>query len=204
MTRRLLSAVVILASCLFASMARATDYTSLNFILRDPMMSSGGSVYATSASFQYVSSTAQRSAIGQGTSASFGENEGFLYYPFVSTPVATATPGDAEADLAWTAATSALGFTVTSYEAGIATASGGPYTFTNTGITLSNTFTTLTNGFDYYFVVQVLDAFGDVIATSAEVSASPTAGGPPPGGGGGGGGGPRPPPGRILAPSVLG
>jgi fibronectin type 3 domain-containing protein len=87
----------------------------------------------------------------------------------------TATPGNAEVGLSWTAP---------------ATAGGPPasyhvYEGTSPGFTLdapvmsttstSATVTGLTNGTTYYFVVTAVDASGTVSATSAEASAEPLA-----------------------------
>jgi hypothetical protein len=47
----------------------------------------------------------------------------------------------------------------------------------------------LTNGATYYFVIRVEDAYGNIIATSTQVSSTPVAPVTPPSGGGGGGGG---------------
>ena len=61
---------------------RATDFSSSNFKVRDPVSSSGGS-FATSSSFQLWSSFAQP-AIGKSTSASNELRAGFFYFTDVS------------------------------------------------------------------------------------------------------------------------
>lgn len=68
-------------------LAKATDFTSSNFIVRDPVMSSGG-VYSTSDTFQLYSSFAQP-AIGRSTSDNRELRAGFLYFP---QPAAAASP----------------------------------------------------------------------------------------------------------------
>ena len=133
-------------------------------------MSAGG--YGSSESFQLYGEIAGAS-IGTSTSASFGGNAGFLMFPFVSTPVISATAGNASAALSWTIASGYLGWTPTAYAIGKATVSGGPYTFLDAVGGLSTTASWLTNGTAYYFVVRVLDAFSNVIATSSQVSATP-------------------------------
>ncbi len=61
----------------------AEDYTSANFILRDPVLTNEGG-YSSSASFQFTSATGQVDA-GRGTSVTFIHCAGFLYFPQGST-----------------------------------------------------------------------------------------------------------------------
>ncbi|MBI2635446.1 MAG: hypothetical protein HYW79_02780 [Parcubacteria group bacterium] len=183
------AAILILPSFVFA-----TDFSSDSFKVRDPVMNSGS--YGTSESFKLFGSITEI-AVGTSTSLSFGDNAGFLYFPFVTTPVISATAGNAQASLSWTSASAGLGWSVGSYSWGKSTTSGGPYSYTSASSNLSATASSLTNGTTYYFVVRVLDAFGTSIATSTQTSATPVA--PPAeeeeeepassGGGGGGGGG---------------
>lgn len=68
----------------------AVDYTSTNFILRDPVISvSGGR--STAPSFEFFSSTGQ-TAPGESTSTNFIYRAGFLYF---AEPVAATTPAPA-------------------------------------------------------------------------------------------------------------
>ncbi len=133
------------------------------------------------------------SQISLGTSSvtGFKISAGFLYFPFVTTPVVSATAGDAQVALTWTTASGVLGWNVGGYTVGQSTVSGGPYSYANVGNVLSSTRTGLTNGTTYYFRILPEDAFGNRIATSSEVSSTPVAAAPAPatGGGGGGGGG---------------
>lgn len=194
---------LLLSACLFLAGQTAVfadDYVSTNFILRDPVFHAEGD-YATSSNFQYFSSTAEIS-VGSSTATSFIARFGFLYFPVITTPVVSASAGNAQVSLTWTASDAALGFTVSGYRVGQSTVSGGPYSFTSVGNVLASTRTGLTNGTAYYFVVGTLDGLGNNIATSTEVLATPVASPPPPppapppppggGGGGGGGGGPAP------------
>ena len=155
---------------LVAGVARAQEFTSASYRTLNPVMSAGG--YGSSDSFKLYGEISGAS-IGTSTSASFGSNAGFLMFPFVSTPVISATAGNASAALSWTTASGYLGWTPTSYAVGKATVSGGPYTFLDAVSGLSTTASGLTNGTAYYFVVRVLDAFSNVIATSTQVSATP-------------------------------
>lgn len=178
--------------------ALADEFTSSSFISSEPVIFSGS--YGTSSSFSLIGSISQIS-IGTSTSASFGINSGFLYFPAVTSPVVSATAGNAQVALSWTVSVGSLGWTVSSYNVGQSTVSGGPYTYTSLGNVTSSTRTGLTNGTTYYFVIRPEDAFGNAIATSSEVSATPVAPtptptpSPSPSGGGGGGGG--------LAPQVF-
>ncbi len=168
-------------------------YTSSNFTLLDPVIvvEAGRS---SSVSFEYYSSTGQN-AIGESSSGEFTYRSGFLYFPTVSTPIVSSNSGNAQVILSWTPAIADdLGFTVAGYQVGQSTVSGGPYSFTTVGAVFTSTRTGLNNNTTYYFVIRALDTFGNVIATSTQVSATPagtTTGG---GGGGGGGGGVYTPP----------
>ncbi|MEJ6979706.1 fibronectin type III domain-containing protein [Pedobacter sp. P351] len=86
----------------------------------------------------------------------------------------TATAGDTQAALSWTAVSGA-----TSYNVKRATTTGGPYTTVVTGVTAANyTNTGLTNGTPYYYVVSAVNGVGEG-ANSAQVSATPQATPPP-------------------------
>src|SRR3990167_4469123 len=149
------------------SVASAEEFSSTNFTVQNPVMFSGG--YATSTSFG-LQSIIGGFAPGTSTAATFGDNAGFLFYPFVSTPAVGATAGDAQVALSWTTSEGFLGWTVSGYDIGQSTTSGGPYTYTNVGNVLSSTRTGLTNGTAYYFVVLQKDTSADSnrIATSTE------------------------------------
>jgi len=143
--------------------------------------------YSTSSSFGLQSIIGGVAAMATSSSSStFGNNPGFLHYPYVTTPAVSATSGDTQVALSWTSASAGVGWTVGSYSVGQSTTSGGPYSFSNVGNVLSSTRTGLTNGTAYYFVIRVNDALGNTIATSTQVSGTPASSG---GGGGGGGGG---------------
>lgn len=144
---------------------------------------------STSTNFQLFSGAGQV-IVGESSSSAFASHAGFFYFPFVSTPVISATAGNAQVSLTWTSAVGELGFNINSYSVGQSTNSGGPYSFTNVGDVLASTRTGLTNGTTYYFVVRALDFLGDPVVTSTQVSAAPAVPpSPPPAGGGGGGGG---------------
>lgn len=160
----------------------ATDYTSSHYILRDPVLSEGAG-YASSSTFQYLTSIGQ-AFIGESTSTSFINRSGFLYYSTVTNPVLSGTAGDTTASLSWTASTGSLGVNISAYEVGVSTTSGSGYTFTNVGNVLTRNVTGLTNGVTYYIVVRALDALGDDVALSNQITVTPASSG---GGGGGGG-----------------
>ena len=153
----------------------AQQFESVNFRVLDPILSSGWGSNSTSNSFKAYGSIGQL-AIGIGSSLNFGVKGGFLYYPEISPPVVSVSAGDSKVSLSWTLAEGFLGLTVSSYNIGKAVNSGGPYTFSGVGNVLSSTVTGLTNNTLYYFIVRPEDFFGNSIATSTEVSATPVAG----------------------------
>jgi hypothetical protein len=91
-----------------------------------------------------------------------------------SAPTAlTATPGNAQVNLAWTAVSGATG-----YYAKRSTTAGGPYLqLPGTGTT-NFTDTGLTNGAKYYYVVSAYNSYGQS-PNSAEVNATPAGATPP-------------------------
>src|SRR5574343_242150 len=173
----------------FVFVANAQYLDSTNFSLENPVtIIEGGE--SSSSSFRYISGSGQLES-GESSSPSFTSLAGTLYFPVATTPVVIATAGNASVSVSWTAATGTFG-NVTSYSVGIATASGGPYTYTNVGTSLSNNFTSLTNGTTYYFKVQSYIA-GLPVSESVVVNSTPVAPSTGGGGGGGGGGGPAGP-----------
>lgn len=150
---------------LFFSSSYATDLSSTNFIIKDPVIGTGGG-YESSTNFQSFSSL-NTLLSGYNSSASFIGKYGFLYFPFVTEAVLTATPNASSADLSWTASNAGQGWGVSGYNTGIATVSGGPYTYTNVGNVLVYSYDELAPG-EYCFVVQTLDNLGYVIQTSNE------------------------------------
>jgi hypothetical protein len=89
----------------------------------------------------------------------------------------TATGGNQQVSLAWTASTGA-----TSYNVKRTATNGGPYTTVASPAGTSYTDTTVTNGTTYYYVVTAVSASGESVNSnqaSATPSATPTAPAPP-------------------------
>jgi len=86
----------------------------------------------------------------------------------------TATAGNAQVNLAWTASSGAA-----SYHVKRATTSGGPYTQVAAPTGTSYVDTTVTNGTKYFYVVSALNSAGES-ANSTEVNATPTSPANPP------------------------
>lgn len=83
----------------------------------------------------------------------------------------TATAGNAQVSLSWTASTS----TVAYYRVKRATVSGGPYTTIASPNALSYTDTSVTNGTTYYYVVTAVNPYGYESSNSNQASATPSA-----------------------------
>jgi len=186
--------LVLISFSSFVSLTEGIDYTSTNFILRDPVVTIQGGK-STSTSFEYFSSTGQTTT-GETTSSTFVQRAGFLYFPVATSPVVAATAGDEKVDLSWTTSVGTLA-NITDYQVGTATISGGPYTFESVGNVLSFTKTALTNDTTHYFIVRA-NAGTLRLAQSSEVSAQPIAPTVTPPTGGGGGGVAPPPITRVI------
>ncbi|OGH93031.1 MAG: hypothetical protein A2534_01635 [Candidatus Magasanikbacteria bacterium RIFOXYD2_FULL_39_9] len=179
--------LLIVASSLTATVVLAQEFSSTNFVDSNPVVTLGGGK-SSSTNFQLFSGAGQ-TIIGESSSSAFAAHAGFFYFPFVSTPVLSATAGDGEVSLSWTSAVGSLGFNISTYSIGRSTNSGGPYTFTNVGNVLSAASSGLTNGTTYYFVVRALDSLSDSVVTSTQIAAVPVVSAGTPGGGAVGGSG---------------
>ncbi|HVB19747.1 MAG TPA: hypothetical protein VNF51_00450 [Candidatus Paceibacterota bacterium] len=82
--------------------ARAQNITSPSYQVLAPVITSGGG-YGTSADFSLLGVIGEFSH-NLSSSTSFNLVPGFAAYPFVSTPVASATGVSTAVDLSWTAA----------------------------------------------------------------------------------------------------
>src|SRR5262245_46759043 len=101
-------------SLAFFSLVSA-DFSSTSYSLENPInIISGGQ--STSSRFQYTSTNAQ-TAQGQSASLNFSQNAGFLYFPTATSSVLSATPGNAQVLLNWTASLGTLA-NITSYQTG--------------------------------------------------------------------------------------
>jgi hypothetical protein len=169
--KKIISPIIIISlfSFFLVSFARASDMTSTHFIVRDPVIGTMGD-YGTSANFKLIDS-GDTIFTNVSSSTNFIGHFGFLYYPQVTLGTLTATPVATQVNLSWGASTATNGWTVSGYNTGWSTTSGGPYTYTSVGNVTSYSYTSLSPG-TYYYVVQTLDAFGNVIGTSNEASAT--------------------------------
>ena len=139
---------ILISSLVFSTPFLAfANQTSASFEFENPNSKVIEGGISSSSSFRYISSSGQF-VQGQSTSTSFISNAGFLYFPVATSPVLSATAGDAQVSLSWTSATGILA-NITSYEVGVSTSSGGTYSFTNVGTSTSSIQTGLSNGTTY-------------------------------------------------------
>jgi hypothetical protein len=156
---------------LWGSIGNAQIQSSTSYQVQHAVVYPSGFGSSTSFTLQSIISQV---ATGTSSATTYKTNSGFLYYPFVTTPAVSATGGVTQVSLSWTSASAGLGWTVGNYSIGQSTTSGGPYSFTSIGTGTNTTRTGLTGGTTYYFVVRVEDGLGNAIATSTQVSATPT------------------------------
>ncbi len=161
----LLAALVITSG---GRVAKADDFSSENFITRDPVLLMGAE-QSTSDNFQLISNSGLLVA-SESSSSKFKADQNIVQLPSVTTPVLTVTAHTTSADLSWTSAVGSLGITVGSYEIGQSLISGGPYSYFNVGSLLTRTQTGLSANTRYYFIVRVRDTEGSVVATSSAVA----------------------------------
>jgi hypothetical protein len=90
---------------------------------------------------------------------------------------ASASAGDAEAELSWSSPSTSNGSAITDYVIKYATTSGGPYTTFNDGVSTSRTTTVtgLSNGVPYYFTVSAVNAAGTGAGSSETSAVTPLA-----------------------------
>jgi hypothetical protein len=90
---------------------------------------------------------------------------------------ASASSGDAEAELTWSAPSSSNGSSITDYVVKYSTTSGGPYTTFDDGVSTSRTTTVtgLSNGVAYYFIVSAVNAAGTGSASAESAAVTPLA-----------------------------
>jgi hypothetical protein len=143
----------------------ASDQTSTNFIVRDLNLGAGGG-YEASTNFKLFGSS-DLTGTGESASTNFKNRLGPMYYPYVAEGILDAVLNGANADLSWTATVTALGLNVSAYEVGIASVTGGPYTYTSVGTDLDYTYVNLSAG-TYFFVVRTLDGLSNPISISNE------------------------------------
>ncbi len=163
--------MILVAICFSGGVVSALVSESDSFLIEDGSFSDSGG-YATSSSFQMFSLTNE---IGgeRATGASFVEGSGTTFTPTATAPVLSVTSGEEQLSVSWTSSTATFA-TVTNYRVGIATSSGGTYTFTSMALATSKVFSGLIGGTTYYVKVQVYD--GDtLLTTSSVVSGTPTA-----------------------------
>ena len=144
----------------------------------------GGKSGEASATPSAASASASASASGSASASATGQASaspsGGATATATGTPGAptglTATPGNGEVGLSWTAPSSAGGAPPASYHVYQGTSPGFTLGTPVTSTTGTHaTVTGLTNGTTYYFVVTAVDASGTVSGTSGEASAEPLA-----------------------------
>ena len=101
----------------------------------------------------------------QASNLAYGNVRGYLSAQLVL----SATPGDGQIALQWTASANAV-----SYHLKRATISGEPYVMVASPASSSFTDTNVLNETTYYYVVSAVDGAGNEIGTSSEVSATPS------------------------------
>src|SRR3989344_3545777 len=158
-----------------AEISIGASMSSTNFRILDAQHSIISGVASASSNLFGLITVMGDFAIGSASSTNFGLRSGFLYFPKVVAPVLnTATVGDAQVALSWTAATAYSGWSIGGYN--VCHKSTGSYTCVDTSSTnVSAIKTGLTNGTTYTFKIQAYDGIAakNVIAESNEKTAAP-------------------------------
>ena len=174
--------IILMLLALAPVFALATDFSSPNFIVKDPVID-GGLKTSSSGTFSLGQSAGQ-TAIGKSSSSTFKLWSGFQYFFKVTANTLTATAGSGQVSLSWTVPQTYLGMSVSSYEVGTGTVSG-TYVYESVGSVTSFIKTGLTSGTPYFFKIKAKGPGGIFLVFSNEATATPTGGVTPTGGGGG-------------------
>ena len=153
--------------------ALAEEFTASDFRLIDPVVVSGG--YSIAADYQLWDVIGQQFSADISTTADFQLISGFLDYRFIKQPIASVWPGDEKIWAHWSITRGLPGISISGYDIGRSTISGGPYAYTSFGSSTVAEITGLSNGARYYFIVRAKDSFDSAVATSSEVFAIPAA-----------------------------
>jgi len=102
-------------------LAVATEYTSSGYKILDPVLAPAA--FSSGGNYQLWSTIAEP-GLGASAASSYQLGAGFLRYPIASSPAVSATPGDREVTLNWTASQGYLGWTPSGYNVGTAIAAG--------------------------------------------------------------------------------
>jgi hypothetical protein len=166
--RKNMRRILFIGSCVLATSfsAAASELSSTHFIVRDPVFDMGGG-FSSSGTFKLFS--AGDNPLGDASSTSYQSRAGFLQYPSITPSPLTPSINGSTIALSWPAGVGTNGWNVSGYNIGIASDSGGPYTYTAVGAVTSYEYTDQLPG-TYYLILQTLDGLGNVIATSDEVS----------------------------------
>src|SRR3989344_4057783 len=106
-----------------ANLSFSEDSTSSSFRISDSVLTSGGG-YSSSGDYT-LNSTVGQIVTGTSSATIYNLSPDFQYYPIVTIPVISATAGNDQVALSWTAAVGELGWLVSSYNIGVSTISGG-------------------------------------------------------------------------------
>ena len=91
---QLIFILLVLVLVVRALPAVATDYSGSNFFVRDPIISEGGTHYATSASYQLRATIGGVESIGESTSTTYKVKSGFQYYDDTAPDITSAVVND--------------------------------------------------------------------------------------------------------------
>lgn len=164
---------LLVTPALAADLSQGASLSSGNFTVLDPQHAAFGAVSSSSSQTFRVIGSIGDIAIGSSSAGTFAMRAGFLYYPLIVAPTISGSlnADNTQATLNWSAAQLSAGLSLGGY-AVCSKIFEGSFNCSSVGnVTTATVSVTALDAHD--FIVQALDALGNVVAESNEITLSP-------------------------------